>query len=187
MPDILTAFGLSASAGLNAYIPLLMIAIAARLDMLQLQAPYNLIESPWAIGVLMVLLVVEVLADKFPVVDHVNDMIALFIRPAAGAVLFASSTGSVESMSPTLAIVLGILVAGTTHVAKSTARPIVTATTGGIGNPIVSTIEDVAAFVTSLVAIVAPLLVGAAGIVFAVFLVWWLSRRSAARVGASSG
>lgn len=187
MPDILTAFGLSASAGLNAYIPLLMIAVAARLDLIQLQSPFNLLATGWAIAVLAILLVVEVLADKFPLVDHANDMLMLFIRPAAGAVLFAASTGTVDSMNPTLAIVLGILVAGSTHAAKATARPMVTASTGGIGNPIVSTIEDVAAFVTSLVAIVAPLLIGIAVLVFAVFVLGWLNRRGGRTANARSG
>ena len=89
--QVLTAFGLSASAGLNAYIPLLMIALLARFtDWVHLSAPFDLLSNEWVIGALVVLLVVETFADKIPGVDHVNDFIQTFIRPTAGAILFAS-------------------------------------------------------------------------------------------------
>ena len=85
---VLSAFGLSASAGLNAYIPLLVIALTARFtDLITLSAPFDLLTSAWVIGALVVLLVIEVLADKVPGIDHVNDLIGTFVRPAAGAVL----------------------------------------------------------------------------------------------------
>ena len=83
------AFGLSGSAGLNAYIPLLLVALAARFPtsapLVQLQPPYDLMGSWWAIGILVVLLAVEIVADKIPAVDTINDGIQTFARPAAGA------------------------------------------------------------------------------------------------------
>lgn len=186
--DILTAFGLSASAGLNAYIPLLVVALAARYtDLITLPYPYSLLSSGWAIAALVFLLVVEVLADKIPIVDHVNDGIALFIRPTAGALLFAASTGTVARMDPTLALVLGFLVAGTTHTAKATARPAITATTGGVGNPIVSTLEDIAALVTSIAALLVPVLLALALIGFFLLLAIWIERRRRMRPQPESG
>ena len=177
---ILGAFGLSASAGLNAYIPLLLVSITARFapSLIGLSEEYQLLGSPWVMGALVVLLIVEVLADKVPVIDHLNDLVGVLVRPAAGAILFASQTGSVEFLDPTLALVLGLVVAGATHGAKASARPMVTASTGGIGNPVVSTLEDVASLLTSLVAIIAPLLVGA-GVIGLTLLVslWWMRRR----------
>jgi hypothetical protein len=188
MPDILTAFGLSASAGLNAYIPLLIVALMTRFGLIELQYPYNLIGSGWAIAALVFLLVVEILADKVPMIDHANDIIATFIRPTAGALLFAGSTGTVEAMPPVLALVLGFLVAGATHSAKATARPVITASTGGVGNPVISLLEDIAALLTSLVAILAPLLIGLAALLFGALFLWWFSRRRGQReVGADPG
>ena len=182
---ILSAFGLSASAGLNAYIPLLIIALTARFTpLVNLSAPYNLLESTWVIGALTALLLVEILADKIPVVDHVNDLLGLAIRPAAGAMLFAASTGTLDFLDPRLALVSGLVVAGVAHGAKATARPLVTVSTGGIGNPIVSTIEDIAAFTTSVVAVIFPLLIGGALVVFAGLWAWWLTRRNRRRGGA---
>ena len=88
-----TAFGLSGSAGLNAYIPLLIVALAARFPegdpLLKLSEPYDLLASWWVIGLLVVLLAIEVLVDKIPAVDTINDTIQTIIRPVAGAILFA--------------------------------------------------------------------------------------------------
>lgn len=156
MSGILTAFGLSLSAGLNAYIPLLTVAIFAKLDLITLGETFAPLESWWAIGVLGVLLIVEVLVDKVPAADTVNDVINTIIRPAAGAVLFAATAGTITDMSPVLSVILGILAAGSVHAGKSLARPVVTATTAGVGNPIVSTAEDAVALVTSFMAVVLP-------------------------------
>lgn len=168
MPDVITAFGLSASAGLNAYIPLLVIALAARYtDLITLAPPYDLLTDGWVIGVLVVLLVVEVLADKVAMIDHLNDIVGTVVRPAAGAVLFgATLSGAVAEVDPRVGLIVGALTAGATHGAKATARPLVTTSTGGVGNPIVSAVEDVASLFTSIVALLAPLLLAVAFVVF---------------------
>ena len=158
MDGILSGFGLASAAGLNAYIPLLLLGIAGRLGYADLNAPYDLLSSNVGIGVLVVLLAVEILADKVPGVDHVNDVINTVVRPAAGGVLFLSSGGA-GALNPLLAALLGLLTAGGIHATKASTRPLVTATTGGIGNPIVSTIEDVLSFVAAILAIFAPILV----------------------------
>ncbi len=156
------AFGLAGSAGLNAYIPLLMVALAARFPLdnplVKLQAPYDLLGSWWAIGLIVVLLVIEVVADKIPAVDTVNDGIQTFIRPAAGAILFAGSANVITDVHPILALGAGLLVAGGVHATKTAARPVVTVSTAGVGNPIVSTLEDITAFVVSFLAILLPII-----------------------------
>lgn len=185
---LLSAFGLSASAGLNAYIPLLVVALTARFTpLITLSAPYDILTSGWVIGALLVLLVVEVLADKVPGIDHLNDLVGLILRPAAGAVLFAASTGAVAAVDPRAAVVAGLLVAGATHGAKASARPMVTLSTGGIGNPVISTIEDIAALLTSIAAVVFPLLIGVVALVFAALVALWLGgrRRRRSRLGAA--
>ena len=180
MIDIFSAFGLSASAGLNAYLPLLIVAVTGRFfpRLLTLNAPYDALTSWWAIGVLAVLLVIEILVDKIPAVDTANDIVQTLIRPVAGALLFAASTNAVSGLDPVLAIVAGLLVSGGVHAVKTTARPVVTATTAGIGNPFVSTAEDILAFVTSLLAILVPVLVGLLLIAVLVLFVWWRIRRT---------
>lgn len=179
---IFTAFGLASSAGLNAYIPLLVVAILGRFtDLITLTAPWNALESWWVIGILAVLLVVEVVADKIPAVDTINDTVQSLVRPAAGAIVFASSAGSISNVHPVLAIICGILAAGGIHAVKATARPVITATTAGMLNPAVSTAEDVTSLVISVLSIVLPLL---ALILLLLLIVWfarWVAGRRARR------
>ena len=91
----LTGMGLSAAAGLNAYIPFLVVALIARFsDVITLPASYAWIESWWAIGIGAVLLLTEVVLDKIPAVDTVNDAVQTFIRPSMGGLVFAATSAA---------------------------------------------------------------------------------------------
>ena len=174
LTGIFTAFGLSASAGLNAYIPLLIVGLLARYtNLITLNDPWNTLSNPWIILLLCVLVIIEMLADKIPAVNHINDAIQTFIRPAAGAIAFAASANVVTDISPVLALAAGLLVAGSVHLTKSgVVRPAVTATTGGAGNVPVSVAEDITSTVLSIVAIVIPMIIGTLLVVIASFIVW---------------
>jgi hypothetical protein len=177
--DIFTAFGLSASAGLNAYIPLLVISLVARFtNWIDLRAPWDTLESWWVIGILVILSLVEFFADKIPAVNHINDIIQTFIRPVAGAVVFAASS-KVASLHPVFAMAAGLLIAGGVHTAKAVAvRPAVTATTGGVGNIPVSIMEDVVSTLLSILAIIIPVFVAAIVIMLVSLFIWWIWRRA---------
>jgi uncharacterized membrane protein len=172
--ELLTALGLSIPAGLNAYIPLLAVALAQRFEWLHLKGPFDVMGEWWLIGVIAVLLVVEIVADKVPAVDSVNDTIQTFVRPAAGGVVAVAAAGSATDVSPWLLVLAGVLLAGGVHAAKATTRPAVNVTTAGVGGPVVSTLEDVGAAVMSLVAILAPYLVAflAAGLAYSFWRLW---------------
>jgi len=171
---VFTAFGLSASAGLNAYIPLLVIALMARFtDLITLNSPWDALTSWWIIGLLVILSLIEFLVDKFPVINHINDVIIQsFVRPTAGAIAFAASTNVVTDINPVLALAMGLLISGGVHAAKSAAiRPAVTAATGGTANVPVSVAEDVTSTTLSILSIVVPIVVM---IVVALFFTWVL-------------
>jgi hypothetical protein len=178
--SLFSAFGLSASAGLNAYIPLLVVSLTARYtDWISLSPAWEPMTSWWVIGALVILIAIEFFADKVPLLNHVNDVIQTVVRPAAGAVLFASNAGVVSQLHPILAVLAGLFVAGTVHAAKSAAiRPVVTATTGGTGNVLVSAAEDILATVLSILAVVIPVIIAGLIIVLTSLFVWWLWRRS---------
>jgi hypothetical protein len=178
--DILAAFGLSASAGLNAYIPLLVVSLIAKFtNLMDLSEPWTALTSWWIIGLLVVLSLVEFFADKVPAVNHINDIIQTFIRPAAGAILFAASARVITELHPVLSIAAGLLVAGSVHAVKAAAvRPAITATTGGTANVPVSILEDVVSTVLSVLSIVLPIVVGIILLILAIWIVWWLTRRS---------
>lgn len=178
LSNVMTAFGLSASAGLNAYLPLLVVALTAKYtNLVQLNEPWDIMTSWWVIGALAVLLLIEITVDKIPAVDTFNDAIMTIGRPAAGAVLFASSSGVVGDLHPVLALLSGLILAGGVHAAKTTVRPAVTATTGGTGNWFVSIIEDVLALISTILAILMPVLVFLIVIFLLVGFIWWRSRR----------
>jgi len=180
MFELMTGLGLAMPAGLNAYIPLLAIALADRYTgLIQLAAPYDAVASPWAIVIVSILLGIEIVADKVPIIDHINDLVQSFIRPAAGAILVMASTDAVQTINPVMAMILGLVVAGGVHTAKSTFRPVVTATTGGVGNPVVSATEDGAAICMSVIALVAPILIGVVLIVLLTLTLMVLRRRRA--------
>lgn len=180
MDAILSGFGLSGAAGLNAYIPLLILGIANRLGYAHLSEPYSVLGSNAGLGVLAVLLLVELFADKIPGVDHINDLISTVIRPAAGSVLFLSANGA-GTLHPVLAGILGLLMAGSVHVTKATARTVVTASTIGVGNPIVSILEDLLALAGTLVAIFLPILVALFLIALLAFIIIVWRRRNRTR------
>jgi hypothetical protein len=158
--NIFTAFGLSASAGLNAYIPLLVVALLAKYtDLINLQEPWSAISSWRVIGVMIFLSVIEFLADKIPAVNHVNDVIQSFVRPTAGAIVFAATANQIGDVNPTLGLIAGLLVAGSVHTVKSLiVRPAVTAATGGVGNVPVSMAEDAASTAVSFLSIIVPVI-----------------------------
>ncbi len=163
----LTAVGLSAAAGLNAYIPLLLVGLLARFtDVVTLPEPFRWISNGWVLGGVAVLLLVEVIVDKVAVVDHVNDAIQTFVRPAVGGAIFAATTAAerIDSSSfmeenQWLGWLIGIAVAALVHALKASARPVINATTVGVGTPVVSAAEDATSLSLSLVAVFFPILV----------------------------
>jgi len=177
---IFSAFGLSASAGLNAYIPMLVIALLARFtNLLQLSPPWNALESWWVIGLLVLLSVVEFFADKVPAINHINDLIQTVVRPVAGAIVFAASADVVTDVHPALSLSAGLLVAGGVHAVKSLAvRPAVTASTAGAGNVPVSILEDIISTVLSILSVVIPVFIAMVMILFITWVIWRLWQRA---------
>ena len=186
---VLAAFGLSAAAGLNAYIPLLIVAVVGRFtNWFELGPTWEPLTSGWVIGALVVLSAIEFFADKAPAANHANDGIQTFIRPAAGAVLFAASTGVVTNINPIIAMIAGLLVAGTVHAVKSVAiRPVVSLTSGGVANTPVSIAEDMIATTLAVLAIVLPVAIGTLMLMAAGGVIYFLWRRSTRRSAAPQG
>ena len=182
--DILSGLTLAAPAGLNAYIPLLAVALGERFGWIHLAAPYDLLGSWWLIGLIAVLLIVEIVADKVPAVDHANDVIQTVVRPAAGGLLAVSASHH-GTVGPIVLVVAGVLIAGSVHAVKASARPVVNVSTAGAGAPVVSTLEDVGAVVLTVLALLVPVLAAIvimAAVVLAIVLIRrWRRRHAEAR------
>jgi hypothetical protein len=174
------AIGLSTSAGLNAYLPLLVVGLTARYtNLITLNGPWDILTNGWLIAILAVLLLIEMTVDKIPAVDTLNDGIQTVGRPLAGAILFAAGSGVAGELHPVPAVIAGLLIAGSVHAAKSLARPAVTVITGGMGNWLVSLLEDVLSLILAILAILVPLLVLLLIAVLILFFIQGWSSRSA--------
>ncbi|HEY2794714.1 MAG TPA: DUF4126 domain-containing protein [Micromonosporaceae bacterium] len=191
MFEALTGIGLSASAGLNAWIPLLAIGLLNRYThLIEVPAGWSWLSNGWVLSILAALLVIEMVADKVPIVDSANDVVQTVIRPTSGGIAFGASDSAqtVTVKDPTtffhghawVGITTGVLIALFMHTLKASARPVINVATVGTGAPVISTIEDVASASMSFVAIVLPFLV----IIFLaliIFGLWRLRRRMKAR------
>lgn len=179
MLELLTGTGLALSAGLNAYIPLLIMGLSSRLlDFVALPSGWMWLENEWVLGILAVLLVIEFIADKIPAVDSVNDWIQTLVRPTAGGLAFGSGT-SMETAAVTdpvqffetnwVPFVTGAVIALLVHLVKAIARPAANALTFGAAAPLLSTAEDASSVVLAVLAIVVPVLI----LVATPLLIWW--------------
>lgn len=185
----LLGLGLASATGLRTFLPLLMLALAVKFGLFGISLNDQMAWlADWpAIAALAVAAVVEFAGDKIPVVDHGLNVMGAFTRPIAGAV----AAGSVfAGLDPTTAAVAGIIVGAPTaftfNAAQGGARLTSTAATGGVGNPVLSFIEDILSVLTVILAFLVPILVPIVLIVLAV-LVFRLARRLRERLYARDG
>jgi hypothetical protein len=185
--EALTGSGLAASAGLNAYIPLLTMGLLARFtNAIDLPNGWSWLANGWVLLILAALLSVEMVADKIPVVDHVNDIVQTFVRPTAGGLAFGagsssqtvtvSDPGSFFGSHQWVPVAAGVLIALAVHTVKAVSRPVVNVSTAGFGAPVASTLEDFSSVVMSVLAILLPVFV----LVGLLLMVWagvWVVRR----------
>lgn len=168
---VLAAFGLSGAAGLNAWLPLFASALLDRLDVVELAAPFDDLSSTAGLVVLAVLTTADFVGDKVPLVDHVLHLLGTVVAPASGAILFTGQTGTETDLPTLAAVLLGAVTAGSIHAGRSAVRPVSTATTGGIGNPVLSLGEDLGSLALVAAAFVLPLL---AVILLVAFTLAWI-------------
>lgn len=158
----LLGLGLASATGLRTFLPLLMLAVAAKFGLfgVRLIEPMVWLGSWPAIAALGFAAVAEFAGDKIPAVDHALNAVGYVTRPVAGAIAAGSVFWAVD---PTTAAVAGLIVGAPAALAfnsaQTGARLTSTATTGGLGNPILSFIEDALSLVTVMVAFVLPVLI----------------------------
>ncbi len=178
---VLLGVGLSASTGLNTFLPLLLLSAAARFNIagIELGQKFDWLSSDTAIIVLIVASIAEIIADKVPAVDHFLDSIGTFLRPLAATVATASVLTGAD-VNPTIAAVVGLMIGAPTslgfHTLKAGTRVASSAATLGCANPLLSLIEDVISLSLTLLAIFIPLSVPIA-IALLVWLLWLIARR----------
>lgn len=181
--SLFSAFGLASAAGFNAFVPLLTVGLVARYtDLISLAEPFDVLTQPWVLGVIGAMAAVDFVADKVPAVDSVWHGIGALVAPVAGAILFASQQNVLTDLHPAVAAIAGLVVAGGFHGSRAAARPISTAATGGLGNPVMSLVEDVLSGLLSLLAVFLPVLAfGLAGLAAVLVILALVSARRGLR------
>lgn len=168
--ELLTGFGLATAAGLNAYIPLLALGLLARFtELVALPPGWAWLENGWVMAIVALLLVVEVIADKVPALDSVNDIVQTVVRPTAGGIVFGSGTaaqtaavsdpGAFAQSGQWIPVAVGVAIALVVSLTKSTVRPAANVATAGVAAPVLSTVEDIVSVGLVIIAILVPALV----------------------------
>lgn len=195
--ELLTGLGLASAAGLNAYIPLLAMGLLARFtDLVNLPPGWAWLENGWVMVIVAVLLTIEVVADKIPALDSVNDAIQTVVRPTAGGIVFGAGTasqtaavtdpGAFVTSGQWIPIAIGVVVALVMHLTKTAVRPVANVATAGFAAPVLSTVEDATSVGLVFAAILLPVLVLVVLVLiaWAAFALWRRRRRRAAATSA---
>lgn len=195
--ELLTGFGLATAAGLNAYIPMLLMGLLGRFTgLVNLPPGWSWLENGWVLTIVAVLLAVEIVADKVPALDSVNDTVQTLVRPTAGGIVFGSGTaaqtaavtnpGEFASSGQWVPVVIGVITALVVHLTKTAVRPAANVATAGVAAPVLSTVEDLTSVSLTFIAILIPALV----LIVVIGLAWaavWLLRRRRKRATAAPG
>ncbi len=194
--ELMTGFGLASAAGLNAYIPLLSMGLLGRYtNLINLPSGWSWLENGWVLAIVAILLVVEIVADKIPALDSINDSIQTFVRPTSGGIVFGSGTAAQTAAVADPAefartgqwvpVAIGVVTALVVHLTKTAVRPAANVATAGVAAPVLSTIEDFTSFGLTFAAILIPALVLLILIAFFWGAFWLLRRRRRKRARAT--
>lgn len=189
--ELMTGFGLASAAGLNAYIPLLSMGLLDRYtSLVNLPEGWSWLANGWVIAIVAVLLVIEIVADKIPALDSVNDTVQTFVRPTSGGIVFGSGTAAQTPAVTNPAefvhtgqwvpVAIGVVTALVVHLTKTTVRPAANIATAGVAAPVLSTIEDLTSVGLTFVAILIPalVLIIVIAMIWGAFYLWRRMRRT---------
>jgi len=167
--SILLGIGLAASVGFRIFVPLFALSIASYYNVIPLNDNWEWISSIPALVTLGIATFVEIIAYLIPWLDNLLDTIAVPLAAVAGTAVVLSTAADLEPLVTwSLAIIAGGGTATAIKTSTSTTRLASTATTGGVANPIVSTVETGSSIIMAVLAFVAPVL----AIIIVVIVLW---------------
>ncbi len=184
MLEVLTGAGLASASGLNAFIPMLSLGLLSRFtDLVNLPAGWEWLENEWVLGIIAVLLVLELVADKIPAIDSINDVVQTVIRPTAGGIVFgagtAAQTAAIQNpaewwqSNAWVPVVIGVMTALVVHVGKAGTRAATNTVSVGAAAPVLSVGEDAMSVGLVFAAILIPVLVLVL-LLALVLMFWWM-------------
>lgn len=172
----LATLAVATAAGLNAYLPLLLVGILSRsTDLLELSSPWDRLEEPWVLAVIGAIALLDFVGDKVPPIDHALHLVGVAVAPVAGGTAALATAGAVD-VDPGIAALVGVVAALATHAGRSAARPVSTVASAGAANPLVSLAEDGTSGLLTVLAFAAPVLAFLLVVLIAVAIVWGVRR-----------
>lgn len=171
--------GLSAACGFRVFVPLLVMSIGAVTGLFEPSKGFAWLAMPSVCIALAVATICEIAAYYIPWVDNILDTIATPAAMIAGTLTtMAVSSGEMSQFASwAAAIIVGGGTASAVQLSTVAARGVSTATTGGIANPVVSTVEWLSAAVLSVLAMVLPVIVAVVVIVFIILAIRWIRKK----------
>ena len=181
---VITGIGLSAACGFRVFVPILALSLATKYDYLTLAPGFEWIGGNYAMIAFASATVLEIIAYYVPWLDNIMDAIASPVSIIAGTIATASV---ITDMSPSLkwmvAIIAGGGIAGLLQGATTAIRAKSSLFSGGLGNPLVATLELVGSSVIAFLAIILPVIGFILVVAFAVYVLikagrsFWLKMR----------
>ena len=167
------ALGSAWTSGINLYATVSVLGLLQKFSAIKLPGGLEVLDNWWIIGVAGGLYLIEFVADKVPYVDSVWDVIHTFIRVPAGAVMAYGATAEMDAGFMIVATLLGGGLALSSHGTKAALRAGANLSPEPVSNWILSIVEDIIAFVGTLLAVFAPVIIAILLIIFALFFLWF--------------
>lgn len=170
------ALGTAWTSGINLYATVSVLGLLQKLGQVKLPGGLDVLDNWWIIGIAGGLYVVEFFADKIPYVDSVWDVVHTFIRVPAGAVVAYAATNDLDASISVPAALLGGGFAFASHGTKAAARVGANLSPEPVSNWLLSVVEDVIAFVGTVLAVFAPIIIAVVLAVFLIFFFWFFPK-----------
>lgn len=167
------AMGSAWTSGLNLYATVSTLGLIQRVGGAKLPGGLDVLDNWWIIGVALGLYFIEFFADKMPYLDNIWDVIHTFIRVPAGATVAYAATFDLPPAVYIPAFLIGGGLAFSSHGTKAAIRMGANLSPEPVSNWVLSIIEDVTAFITTLLAVFAPITAAILLSIFVIFFVWF--------------
>ncbi len=167
------ALGSAWTSGINLYATVTVLGLLQKFNLTKLPGGLDVLDNWWIIGVAGFLYAVEFFADKIPYVDSIWDVVHTFIRVPAGALMAYATTNQMDPTAQTVATLLGGGFALSSHGTKAALRAGANLSPEPVSNWVLSIVEDIIAFVGSILAVFAPVIIAIVLGIFAIFFIWF--------------
>lgn len=170
------ALGSAWTSGINLYATVTVLGLLQKFGATKMPGGLDVLDNWWVIGFALGLYIIEFFADKIPYIDNIWDVVHTFIRVPAGAIVAYAATFELSPSIYIPAFLIGGGLAFSSHGTKAAIRIGANISPEPVSNWILSLVEDVIAFVGTILAVFAPIVIAIILIIFTIFFVWFFPK-----------